>query len=193
MQATQVQHYTPEEYLKLEEAADFKSEYRNGKIIPNISNSINHNRILGNFAAAAHFALNQYEVFIANLRLWIPKKRIFTYPHAMIVAGEPKCYSDRTDTITNPQVIIEVLSASTEDYDRQGKYRAYRSISTFQEYLLIDQSCISVEHYSKTGKKKWSMQEYDEEDEAIEFTSVPFQISLADLYQKVKFEAIEQQ
>lgn len=189
MQATRSQHYTPEEYLKLEEAADFKSEYFDGLIIPMAGGSLNHNRLVRNIVVALtlEFREQDYEAFMGDVRLWIPEKRICTYPDVMVVAGAPEYYSDRTDTITNPQVIIEVLSASTEDYDRQGKYRAYRSLPTFQEYLLIDRACFSIEHYSKTGKKKWSMQEYDEEDETIRFHSIPFQISLTDLYRSVDF------
>lgn len=184
--------YTPEEYLKLEEAADYKSEYFDGLIIPMAGGSINHNRISLNLSATLNFTFRQqnYEVFMADVRLWIPEKRIYTYPDVMVIAGEPEYYNDRTDTITNPQIIVEVLSDSTQSYDYGGKFEAYRSIDSFQEYLLIDQTRIHVDQYSKTAKKRWSIREYDEEDEAIELTSVPFQITLSDLYSKVKFEEI---
>lgn len=190
MQITQQRYYTPEEYLELESAADYKSEYIDGKIIPMAGGSTNHNRIAGNLYAALNYAFRQqdYEVFIGDVRLWIPNKRIYTYPDVMVVAGEPEYFNNRTDTITNPQVIVEVLSKSTESYDREDKFRAYRTIATFEEYLLIDQTRILVEHYSKTGKKRWELREYDEEDVAIALNSLPFEISLQDLYNKVKFE-----
>ena len=193
MQVTEQQYYTPEEYLKLEEAAEYKSEYIDGQIIPMAGGSTNHNRISLNLSAALNFAFRQqdYEVFMGDVRLWIPKKRIYTYPDVMIVAGEPEYFNNRTDTILNPQVIVEVLSKSTKGYDREDKFEAYRTINTFQEYLLIDQTRIHVEQFSKTGKKRWSLYEYDEEDEAISLTSVPFQISLLDLYNKVKFDVVE--
>jgi Uma2 family endonuclease len=105
----------------------------------------------------------------------------------MVIAGEPEYFNDRTDTIINPQVIIEVLSKSTQGYDRSGKFSSYRTIPTFQEYLLLDTTKIAVEHFSKIDAKRWSFCEYDESDQTITLSSVDFQISLADVYNKVKF------
>ncbi len=193
MQVTEKRYYTPEEYLQLEDVADYKSEYIDGEIIPMAGGSTNHNRIAGNFYAALNFALRQqnYEVFIGDVRLWIPKRRIYTYPDVMIIAGEPEYFNNRTDTILNPQVIIEVLSKSTKGYDQQDKFEAYRSIDNIQEYLLIDQNRINVKQFSKTGKKRWTFSEYDQEDEALTLTIVEFQISLLDLYNKVKFDTVD--
>ncbi|MEH2001667.1 MAG: Uma2 family endonuclease [Nostoc sp.] len=193
MQITKQRYYTPEEYLELEEAADYKSEYIDGQIIPMAGGTINHNRIAGNFYAVLNFAFRQeeYEVFNSDMRLWIHQKRIYTYPDVTVIAGEAEFFNNRTDIITNPQVIVEVLSKSTKNYDREDKFQAYRTISTFQEYLLIDQTRIHVDQFSKTGKKQWALREYDEEDEAIALVTVPFEISLQDLYNKVKFEPVE--
>lgn len=195
MQVTQQQYYTPEEYLELESAADYKSEYIDGKIVPMAGGSTNHNRIALNLSAGLNFVFRQqdYEVFIGDVRLWIPQKRIYTYPDVMVVAGEPEYFNNRTDTITNPQVIVEVLSKSTLCYDREDKFKAYRTIATFREYLLIDQTRIHVDQYSQTGKKRWELREYDEEDSAIALTSVPFEIALQDLYNKVKFSASDEE
>ncbi|MFB2982661.1 Uma2 family endonuclease [Microseira sp. BLCC-F43] len=188
MQVTEQRYYSLEEYLALEEVADYKSEYIDGEIIPMAGGSINHNQIAGNFYAALNFAFKKldYRVFMSDVRLWIATRRIYTYPDVMVVVGEPEYVSDRTDTITNPKVIVEVLSDSTKGYDQSGKFQAYRTLPTFAEYLLIDQTKIYVEQYYKTGNKQWSFREYDTEDESISFTSVPFQISLADAYNKVK-------
>ncbi|MBE9236475.1 Uma2 family endonuclease [Anabaena aphanizomenioides LEGE 00250] len=194
MQLTQKQYYTPEEYLELEATAEYKSEYIEGQIIPIAGASINHNRITGNFYAELNFAFRQqdkYEVFNSDIRLWIPQKLIYTYPDVMIIADEPEFFNNRKDTITNPQVIIEVLSKSTKGYDREDKFAAYRTIPNFQEYLLIDQTRIHVEQFSKTGKKRWNLFEYDEEDENISLVTVPLEISLQNLYNKVKFGVVE--
>jgi Uma2 family endonuclease len=107
----------------------------------------------------------------------------------MVIEGEPEYFPNRTDTVLNPILIVEVLSKGTKSYDRESKFDAYRTIPGFQEYLLINQTRIHVEQYSKTGMKRWSFCEYDSSDEAIAFTKVPFQISLADLYNKVQLEA----
>ena len=193
MQVTQQRYYSPEEYLVLEEAADYKSEYIDGEIIPMAGGSTNHNQIAGNFYAELSFAFKKldYRVFMSDVRLWIPQRRIYTYPDVMVVVGEPEYYNNRTDTITNPRVIIEVLSPSTKGYDRSKKFEAYRTIPTFEEYLLLDQTRIYIEHFSKTDNKRWSFGEYNESDEAIALSSVSFEIALADIYNKVNFEQVD--
>jgi Uma2 family endonuclease len=193
MSVTQPRYYTPEEYLALEETADYKSEYIDGEIIPMPGGTIDHNRIVGNLYAALNFAFRQqnYEAFAGDLRLWIPQMRISTYPDVMVIADEPQFFNNHKDIILNPQVIIEVLSKSTQGYDRESKFAAYRTISSFQEYLLIDQTQIYVEQFSKTAKKQWSLREYDQEDQAIAFNTIPFEIYLQDLYNKVKFELVD--
>jgi Uma2 family endonuclease len=194
MQVTEKQYYSPEEYLVREDAADYKSEYINGEIIPMAGGSINHNQIALNFSTELNFAFKKldYRVFMSDVRLWIRSRRIYTYPDVMIIAGEPEYLNDRTDMITNPRVIIEVLSESTQGYDKKGKFEFYRTIPSFEEYLLIDQTKVYVEQYSKTGNKRWSFREYDVEDEAIALASVQFEISLEDVYNKVKFAAVAQ-
>lgn len=127
---------------------------------------------------------------MSDVRLWVPQQRIYTYPDVTIVEGEPQYYNNRTDTITNPIVIIEVLSPSTKEYDRSKKFEAYRTIPTFQEYLLIDQTRIYIEHFSKTENKRWSFADYDKSDRAIALASVPFEISLVDIY-KVNFQQVD--
>jgi len=190
MQVTEQRYYTPEEYLTLEEAADYKSEYIDGQIFHKAGESTNHNLIAGNLSAALNFAFKtqEYDVFMSDVRLWIPKRRIYTYPDVMVIAGEADYYNNRTDTITNPQVIIEISSKSTQRYDRSDKFQAYRTIPSFREYLLLDQTKRYVEHFSKIDAKQWSLREYDESDEVISFSSIDFEISLTDAYNKVKFE-----
>jgi len=192
MEAIQQRYYSPEEYLALEATAEYKSEYIDGEILPITGGSTNHNRIAGNFYSALNFAFkNQnYEVFISDVRLWIPESRIYTYPDAMIVAGKPEYFNQSQDTITNPQVIIEVLSKSTQEYDRSSKFRAYRIIQTFQEYLLLDQNKIYVEQFFKTGAKSWSLREYDESDQAIALSSLNFHIPLTAAYNKVQLSKV---
>jgi Uma2 family endonuclease len=193
MQVTEQRYYTPEEYLEREEAADYKSEYIDGEIIPMAGGTIDHNQIALNLSTELNFAFKKqnYRVYMGDVRLWIPQKRTYTYPDVMILADEPEFFNNRKDIILNPQVIVEVLSKSTKSYDREGKFESYRTIPTFQEYLLIDQNRVHIDQFSKTGKKQWALREYDEEDEAIALASVPFDISLKDLYNKVKFEPVE--
>jgi Uma2 family endonuclease len=176
------------EYLALEEVADYKSEYVDGEIIPMAGGSTNHNQIALNISSLFNFAFRKldYYVYMGDVRLWIPQKRIYTYPDVMVVVGEPEYFPNRQDTILNPILIIEVLSNSTDKYDRQGKFSSYRTIPTFREYLLVEQDQIVVEHYSKTDNKQWSFREYDAEDKAIILSSIDFTLTLENIYHKVQ-------
>ncbi|BBD65708.1 hypothetical protein NIES4072_06150 [Nostoc commune NIES-4072] len=193
MQLQEKRDYSPTEYLELEIISDYRHEYIDGQIIPMTGGTPNHNQIAGNFYAALNFALKRqpYRVFITDQRLWIPKKRIHTYPDVMVVAGSLEFSEGRKDTITNPLVICEVLSKSTRSYDIDEKFAAYRTIPGFQEYVLIDQYKNHVEQYSKTDEKKWIFSEYEEESSILTLSSIQFQIPLSDIYDKVDFEAKE--
>ena len=188
---TAQRYFTEEEYLALEEAAEDKSEYLDGEIIPMTGGSTNHNQISGNLYIALSLALKKqnYRIFMGDVRLWMTKKRIYTYPDVMVIPGKPEYFNNRKDTVMNPQVIIEVLSKSTKAYDRSDKFKFYQTIPTFQEYVLIDQSQVYVEHYCKLANKRWSYSQYDEEDAALVFSSFQVEVPLADVYEKVDFEA----
>jgi len=149
----------------------------------------NHNQITGNFYAALNFALKRqpYRVFFSDQRFWIPRKRIYTYPDVMLVQDELQFQEGRQDTIINPLMIVEVLSSSTRSYDKDEKFAAYRTIFSFQEYLLIDQYTMHVEQYYKTDRKQWMFLECDDMNEILSLNSIPFQITLADIYDKVVF------
>ncbi|WP_293355459.1 MULTISPECIES: Uma2 family endonuclease [unclassified Microcoleus] len=193
MQLTEQRYYSAEEYLALEEAAECKSEYIDGEIFPMAGGSTNHNQIALNFSTELNFAFKKldYRVFMSDVRLWMPKRRIYTYPDVMVVVGEPEYYNNRKDTITNPRIIIEIFSASTKEYDRGKKFEGYRTIPTVEEYLLLDQNRKYIEHFSKTDNKRWSFAEYNESDEAIALASVSFEIAVADIYNKVNFEEVD--
>ena len=193
VQAQEQRYYTPKEYLDLEVASEDRHEYVDGQIILMAGGLPNHNQIAGNLYAALNFALRRqpYQAFIVDQRLWIPKKRIYTYPDVMVVQGQLEFAEGRRDTITNPLAIAEVLSKSTRNYDRDEKFAAYRTIPSFQEYLLIDQYTMHVEQYSKADTNKWIFSEYESEDSTVPLASVLCQIPLVDLYDKVDFTAEE--
>lgn len=185
--------YSPEEYLALEVECETRNEYIDGEIIPMAGGMPNHNRIVLNIASTLNFAFKKqpYEVFAADQRLWIPQRRIYTYPDVMVVNGDLILQEGRKDTITNPVLIVEVLSKSTRNYDQGEKFVAYRTIATFQEYVLIDQYSHSVQQYVKIGVKKWEFQEYDRLEDEVTFVSLPFTITLTDIYDKVEPELPE--
>ena len=189
MQAQEIKLYTPEEYLALEEAAEFKSEYHDGEIVPMTGGSLNHNRIMLSVAAFLKYALRGKgaEAFSGDVRLWIPKFRRFTYPDVMVIQGEPVLYANRTDTICNPSLIIEVLSKSTQDYDQGDKFKYYRSIPELKEYILINQYEVDVQRYIKQENGLWLFQAYESVTETLRFESAGVEMSIADLYESVAF------
>lgn len=189
MQAEPTQLYSPEEYLALEINSEKRHEYVKGEIIEMTGGTPNHNKIVGNFYAALNFALKRqpYDVFVTDQRLWIPEARIHTYPDVM-VAAQPLTYvENRRDTLMNPILIAEVLSQSTRAYDKDDKFAAYRTIPSFQEYLLIDQYSFHVEHYSKTEPHKWVFIEYDNPQAIASLFSLDFRIEVGEIYDKVDF------
>ncbi len=181
--------YTVDEYLELELASETRSEYRNGEIIPMTGGTPNHNEIAVNLLAFLKPALRgkPYRLFSADQRLWIPDLKIHTYPDVMVAAKPLEMQTGRKDTITNPCFIAEVLSRSTQNYDRSEKFAAYRTIDTFQEYLLIDQYRIHVEHYVKTAVNQWLFSEYDDPNIAIALQFLELEILIADLYDNIDF------
>lgn len=183
-------YYSPEEYLEIEVKSEERHEYIDGQIIPMTGGTPNHNQIALNLSGTLNFALKRqpYRVFVTDQRLWIPQKRINTYPDVMVVAGELEFQEGRKDTLTNPIMIAEVLSKSTKSYDRDEKFAAYRTIPSFQEYLLIDQYTMHVEQYSKTDNNRWIFTEYEDADVTISLASIYFEISLAEIYDKVDFD-----
>ncbi len=190
MQAPPLTYYSPEEYLELETAAEYRSEYLNGQIIPMAGGKPNHNQLAINLTSAINYNLRKkpYRVFMSDLRLWIPNCRLYTYPDVMIVQTPLVFAENRQDTITNPVAIAEILSDSTEKYDRGDKFRMYRTIPSFKEYLLISQTAMQVEKFNKNDANQWVLSEYAGEDAKIIFDSFEFEIGLDELYDRVDFD-----
>ncbi|MDB9449097.1 Uma2 family endonuclease [Dolichospermum circinale] len=191
---TQTRYYTPEEYLELEEKAEYKSEYRDGEIIPMTGGTTNHNKIALNFAANLKFGLKKqnYDVYIGDVRLWIPRYRQHTYPDIMVIQGEPIYTGANTTTVMNPLLIAEVLSKSTSNYDQSDKFMYYRSIPEFKEYILINQYQYHVMQYVKTDDSKWIFTELQSESDILTLETIDFQISLSDLYEQVNFTQVNE-
>ncbi|AFZ00968.1 Uma2 family endonuclease [Calothrix sp. PCC 6303] len=187
-------NYTPEEYLELEEKADFKSEYRNGKIIPMTGGTTNHNKIAGNFYAFLKFALkgSNYDIYIGDVRLWISKYRQYTYPDVMVIQGEAEYTGTSSTTVMNPCLIVEVLSKSTQNYDQGDKFLYYRSIPELKEYILIDQYEYRVMQYVKTAEGKWILTEIEGKSAVLDLQTIEFKIDFSELYEKVNFAESEE-
>ncbi len=186
--------YTPAEYLELEEKAEFKSEYRNGEIVPMAGGTTNHNEISLNVATNLRFSLKgqDYRVYMSDVRLWIPPNRQYTYPDVMLIQGEPSYLENTTSTVTNPRLIVEVLSKSTKNYDQGDKFTYYRSIPELQEYILIDQSRYHLMQYVKNDRGQWLLTDYTQSEAIINLGSIDLSLTLADIYDRVNFAEIEE-
>jgi Uma2 family endonuclease len=191
MQAEEKRFYTPDEYFDFEVSLDTRHEYINGEIFPMTGGTPEHNEIASILNAALRMSLRgkPYSIFVADQRLWIPDRNLYTYPDVMVCSRPLERQAGRNDTLVNPVMIAEVLSKSTKSYDRDEKFAAYRTVPTFQEYLLIDQYATHVEQYSRTESHKWLFTEYDDPETHILLASVPFEIRLADLYEGIEFES----
>ena len=151
MIANTERRYSLDEYRAIAEASTEKCEYHDGEIITMTGGTLNHSLMMGNIFSFLHLTLRntQFVVINSELRIWIPDYRCGVYADGIIFDGRPQLNGDRKDEALNPLLIVEVLSPSTEEYDRTDKFRMYRSISSFCEYLLIRQNKVFVERYSK--------------------------------------------
>ncbi|MBP0012164.1 MAG: Uma2 family endonuclease [Roseofilum sp. SBFL] len=192
MVAAMTKQSAVEEYLEQENRNIDKSEFIQGEIIKMAGASANHNILTGKLHALLLFALEDrgYSVFMSDMRLWLSASESYVYPDIMAIAGEPMFTDSKQMALTNPYpcLIAEVLSSSTEGFDKNQKFALYRSIPQLQEYLLIDQFSYRVELYRKVGDRQWLLTELIGEDTIVELQSVDVTIKLADLYKRVQFE-----
>ncbi len=174
---------TPEEYLATEREAIFKSEYYQGEVFAMSGASYNHNVIAANLLGLLYnIRQNGCRAFGSDLRLHIPLNSLYTYPDATIICGKPAFLDLQQDTILNPSIIFEILSPSTENYDRGKKFILYRSIPTLQEYILIDSQCRLIEKYIRNIDNHWVLTDYKNTEDSIVFTSIEFELSIEEIY-----------
>lgn len=171
-----------EEYFILEEKSLEKHEYYGGEIFALAGASFNHNVIVRNVLGEIYAFLKgkSCDIFPSDLRLRIPSVDLYTYPDLMIVCDAPEFLEERTDTILNPRVIIEVLSPSTKDYDRGSKFTFYRSIDSLQEYILVDSGACLIEQFVKG--KQWALTEYKTLEDVLRVVSIDFELPLSLVY-----------
>ncbi|MEL6247773.1 MAG: Uma2 family endonuclease [Cyanobacteria bacterium J06648_16] len=185
--------YTPSEYLSLEEQAEQRSEYRNGEVVVVAGGTANHNRIAGEFfkQLPTEVGGQTYEVFIGDLKLWVPSVALYTYPDVLVIKGEPTYHQGRKDTVENPHLIVGVLSKSIRQYDQTDKFDAYRTLPSLQEYIMVDQYSFWVKQFAKNERAQWVLTELTGKDAVLQLASIGFEISLASLYRRVRFDEME--
>lgn len=181
--------YTPEEYLALEEKSEFRSEFENGAIVAMAGGSLNHARITRNIDRAFGGKLKKScESLTTDVKVRVENYRKFYYPDVLVICGEPQFYQKRDDTITNPILIVEVLSDSTEAKDRGEKFAAYQTLESLQEYILVSQDKAKVEQFTRQTDGSWKYQATIGLKSDVKFTSIEAGLTLDKIYQRVEFE-----
>ncbi len=182
---------SPEEYLEIERQAEYKSEYYNGEMFAFAGASENHVVITGNVSAIFHAQLKnkKCKVYSNDMRVKVSTTGLFTYPDVAVVCNQGKFEDEHRDTLLNPIVIVEVLSPSTENYDRGTKFEHYRTIDSLTDYLLVAHDKIHVEHYVRQSDRSWLFSEYKSAEDKIKIESIGCELLVAEIYEKVEFES----
>jgi Uma2 family endonuclease len=189
MSTAPVYRFTPEEYLVRERAAEYKSEYYRGDIFAMAGASLAHNLIVKNLIRRLDEALDgrNCAVLPGDMRVKCPTG-LYTYPDVVITCERPEFDDERRDTLVNPQVLIEVLSPSTEAYDRGKKFEHYRTIPSLREYVLVAQDHAAVERFVRpAGSEPWSWTVQNSLDDVCELTCIGCRVLLSDIYRNVEF------
>lgn len=185
------QKWTLEEYFEFERTSETKHEYFQGEIYAMSGGSLRHALIATNTSTALNIQLRKTtcRVFQSDLRTQVASAGYYTYPDVLVVCGDPQFYEGRTDTVTNPVLIVEVLSPSTESYDRGKKFQHYRTLDSLQEYLVISQDSAHIERFTRQPDGDWLLHAADGLDDTLELLSVGCTLALSDIYDKVDFGA----
>ncbi len=182
------QRYTPEEYLAYERQAAYKNEYIGGQIIAMSGVSFEHSLISGNlFRVLSNQLLDRpCSVHASDLRVKVRTRTMYTYPDVTVVCGEPQLEDAHVDTLLNPTLIIEVLSPSTERYDRGAKFDYYRALASLQEYLLVSQDQALVEHFVRAGDD-WRLTVTHDLAAVVPLPAIGCTLPLAEVYRRITF------
>lgn len=177
---------SPEDYLALERRSETRSEYLDGEIFAMTGASERHILLAGNLYTAFRTQLRHRgcRSYFSDMRVKVSATGLYTYPDVVVVCEKPQFEDAEVDTLLNPKVIVEILSKSTEDYDRGTKFVHYRTLPSLAEYLLVAQDRVHVEHY-RHQSEGWLLTETDRREDVIDLPSVGARLALADIYDEV--------
>jgi len=184
-------YLTPEEYLAQERRAEYKREYFKGEIFAMAGASREHNLIAGNLSRELGNQLRDRpcEVYQSDMRVKVSSTGLYTYPDVVVVCGEPRFEDAEADTLLNPTVLFEVLSETTENYDRGKKFEHYRALPSLQEYVLVAQEKCHVEQFTRQPGNRWLLWETDDLEGTLNLPSIGCELKLTDVYAKVTYAA----
>jgi len=180
---------TPEQYLEIERAAEFKSEYYQGEMFAMAGAVRVHNLLAVNATREISEQLRKRpcETYSNDMRVHVPATGLYTYPDVVAVCGERQFLDDRQDTLLNPNLIVEVLSPTTEAFDRGRKFEHYRSIESLREYLMVASDRVHADLFTRQPDGRWILTSAERLEDSLDLQSVGCRLNLADLYEKVEF------
>jgi Uma2 family endonuclease len=186
MSSSPVTKLTEQEYLALDRAAEFKSEFLDGEIFAMSGGSMHHSRLQRNLTTELSAGLKgDCEAFTSDLKVRV-SARMYTYPDVSVVCGKPLLADETHDVLLNPVAIVEVLSPSTEKYDRGLKFQHYRTIDSLREYILVDQDQVRIEQYTRQADDTWTLHDYQGRDAEMKIESIGVSIPLRRIYDRVE-------
>lgn len=183
--------YTIDDYLAFEKNSIDKHEFHNGKIIKMPGGTFDHSVIALNFATALKIVLKTLKtkgrVGGSDIKIWLKEYNRFVYPDICLIIGTPSFHTKTKTSITNPTLVVEVLSKSTRDYDKGSKFDLYRSLPSFTEYILIEQDTPEIINHYQEEKDLWRFQKIEGIDKKLTIKSLNCQIALIDIYEDIDF------
>ncbi|HEX7316798.1 MAG TPA: Uma2 family endonuclease [Pyrinomonadaceae bacterium] len=191
MSTPTVTHVTPEEYLAAERLSETRSEYLDGGVFPMPGATINHVQLVSNvaFELGLQLRTGPCRVLMSDLKVRMPDSRKFFYPDVVVVCAEPQFHDERKDVILNPDLVVEVLSPSTEAFDRGAKFRAYQTIESLKEYLLVSQGKPLIEQYIRNDDGEWRYRAAEGLESSLTLPSIECTLNLGAAYDKVDFNS----
>ena len=179
-------HYTVDDYFTVEEMSEVKHEYYDGAIFAMAGVSLRHNEIAANVLSELRARLRETDcgAYGSDLRVQTPGG-LYTYPDVSVVCGQVQLVPDRSDTATNPLLLVEVLSDATEEYDRGDKFALYKSVPTLRHYILISQTEVLVDHFQRIEADEWRCRSMWEPNDFVAVSEPHILLSLKDVYRRV--------
>lgn len=184
--------YTPDEYLEYERVSNERHEFVDGYLIEMSGESLSHSRICVNVSREVSTGLlgRRCEALSPNMKVRTSNASLFSYPDLTIVCGEPQFHDRKKDVVVNPKAIFEVLSPSTEKYDRNLKFQRYRlGNDSLTDYILIAQEVVSIEHYHRDERNRWIFEGYNDLSEVLNLPELELALSLERIYDRVEVQS----
>lgn len=194
MSAQPYEYLSLQQYFELEATSEIKHEYYRGATYAITGASARHNLIVANIIGLLHSQLrgSPCRVFPSDLRLKIEQTGLYTYPDVSVICGTIQFDAGRQDTVTNPSVLIEVLSPRTENYDRGKKFEHYRTIETLQVYIVVAQDRMHIEQYIRQDEHRWLLVDFFTPEQVLQIDTTDCNLPLADVYEYISFEDDDQ-